>query len=260
MSADAGPLKRIDFSPAWQAIENGLLGKVILIVGATGTLGRAAALHCARNGASVILLGRRVVDLEKLYDQIVAENCPTPAIYPIDLAGAAADDWFTMANTIEEKCERLDGVLFAQAHFQGLCSIALTSPDEWLKAMHVNLNAPVLLTQACLPLLQKADRASLIFVMDDEKTVLNAYWGGYGVAKSATFALCQMLSHELSNSPVRVHALFPAPMSGKLRNKAYLPEVAEGKISLDVAANAVLYLLSAEEVAVQDCVLEVRAG
>ncbi len=45
-----------------------LAGRVILITGAAGGLGRALSLECARAGASVILAGRNLAKLERLYD------------------------------------------------------------------------------------------------------------------------------------------------------------------------------------------------
>jgi NAD(P)-dependent dehydrogenase (short-subunit alcohol dehydrogenase family) len=73
------------------AARTGLLeGRVILITGATGGLGRALSVACARAGATVILCGRNPAKLERLYDEIEALGCPQPAIAVLDLATATA--------------------------------------------------------------------------------------------------------------------------------------------------------------------------
>ena len=63
-----------------------LLGRVILITGASSGLGRALAIECARAGASVILSGRNGAKLERVYDEIEALGAPQPAIAALDLA------------------------------------------------------------------------------------------------------------------------------------------------------------------------------
>ena len=76
-------------------------GRAILITGASGGLGRALALECARAGATVILSGRSSAKLERLYDEIEALGAPQPAIAVLDLATATAVDYDGLANTIE---------------------------------------------------------------------------------------------------------------------------------------------------------------
>jgi NAD(P)-dependent dehydrogenase (short-subunit alcohol dehydrogenase family) len=106
--------------PGWAPQPDSLRERVILITGASGGLGRTCALAAARAGASVILLGRKVRALEKVYDEITAAGAPTPAIYPLDLSGATPHDYAQLATTVEREFGRLDGIVHAAAHFDGL--------------------------------------------------------------------------------------------------------------------------------------------
>src|SRR5947209_6450457 len=133
--------------PAWAPRPDSLRDRVVLVAGATGGLGRACALASARAGANVVLLGRKVRALEKVYDEIQAIG-GAPAIYPLDLAGATPHDYAELAATLEREYGRLDGIVHAAAHFEGLRPAADIAPEEWLRALHVNLTAPFLLTQA----------------------------------------------------------------------------------------------------------------
>jgi len=162
-----------------------LAGRVVLLTGAHGGLGEAAARACAAAGATVVLLGRRVPKLNRVYDAIEAAGGPTPAIYPLDLEGAGPTDYEQLAETIERECGRLDGILHAAADFKGLMSLAGSAPEDLLRAIHVNLTAPLLLTRACLPLLSQREDASVVFVLDDLDRLGRAHWGGYGLAKHA---------------------------------------------------------------------------
>ena len=57
-----------------------LRGRNILVTGSTSGLGHALALACARAGATVILSGRNLKKLERVYDEIEHLGAPQPAI------------------------------------------------------------------------------------------------------------------------------------------------------------------------------------
>ena len=212
-----------------------LAQRVVLVSGAHGGLGSAAALACAQAGATVVLLGRKVPKLNRLYDALAAAG-PEPLLYPLDLEGAAPDDYADLAGRIEGELGRLDGVLHCAAEFRGLTPLLQTDPAAFARAIHVNLTAPWWLSQACLPLLAKSADAALVFALDDPSRVGKAYWGGYGVAQHGLAALVAMLHAELANSSVRVAGLRPGPMRTGLRAKAFVEE--NDRIARDPAAYA----------------------
>ncbi len=218
--------------------------RVVLVNGAHGGLGSVAAKACARAGATVVLLGRKLPKLNRLYDAIPAEG-PEPLLYPLDLEGATPDDYAELAKRIESELGRLDGVLHCAAHFRGLTPLQQTDPAAFARAIHVNLTAPWWLSQACLPLLARADDAALVFVVDDLTRVGKANWGGYGVAQHGLASLVNMLHAELANTPVRVAGLQPGPMRTTLRAMAYVEE--DDRIARDpeAYAQACVELLSA---------------
>lgn len=205
-------------------VQGALADRVVLVAGANGALGEAAARACALAGATVVLLGRRVPRLQRLHDALATIG-PQPAIYPLDLLGATPADYAQLATAIGEQLGRLDGVLHAAAEFQGLTPLQNTEPAEFVDALHVNVGAPFLLTQACLPLLRRAPDAAVVFVLDDLQRVGRAYWGGYGVAKFALQGMLRILADELEQSSVHVSALQPGPMQTGLRAKAFMTEV-----------------------------------
>ncbi len=176
-----------------------LKDRVVLIVGASGGLGRASALAAARAGASLVLLGRKTRPLEKLYDEIAASGVAQPSIYPLNLEGATPRDYAELAAAIEREFGRLDGIVNAAASFAGLQPATEIAAQAWMLSLHVNLTAPFLLVQACLPLLGKSDDASVVFVLDDPALMRKAFWGAYGVAKHALGGLVSILHQEWEN-------------------------------------------------------------
>lgn len=221
-----------------------LAGRVVLVAGAHGGLGAAAAQACARAGATVVLLGRKLPRLNRLHDGIVAEGGEA-LLYPLDLEGAAPDDYAEMADRIGEALGRLDGVLHCAAEFKGLTPLLHTDPADFARALHVNLTARWWLTQACLPLLQQARDAAVVFAIDDLALTGRAFWGGYGLAQQALATMVGMLSAELGpESPVRVAGLQPGPMRTTLRGRAFLADQDQDARDPATWAGACVTLLS----------------
>ena len=198
-----------------------LQDRVVLLAGATGGLGSAAAVACAQAGATVVLLGRSVRKLGKLYDAVAGVG-PEPAMYPLDLEGAGPDDYLELADRIQSQLRRLDGLLHCAAHFQGLTPLGHVDPAELARALHVNLTARGWLTQACLPLLERSDAGAVVFVVDDPARSGKAFWGGYGLAQPALHAMVPMLQAEIGSTGPRISGLQPGPMRTGLRSAAYM--------------------------------------
>ena len=236
-----------------------LAGRVVLITGAAGGLGRASALACAKAGATVLLADRCARALEPVYDEIAAlPGVPQPVLQPVDLQGASPLEYQTFAESIERQLGRLDGLVHAAVKCEGLTPLAMLSPEEWMTTLHVDLSAPFLLTQACMPLLQAREDSAVVFVLDDPERMSRAHWGAYGVAKAGLERLASILHEETDSTSLRVHALLPAPMRTELRRTVWAGEDPSQVATPEAAAQAVLYLLSEAGAASRGKVLDLR--
>ena len=235
-----------------------LQDRVVLVAGAAGGLGSAASVACAEAGATVVLLGRKVAPLNRVYDAAKAVG-PEPLLYPLDLVGATPDDFDELAQRIEAELGRLDGVLHCAAEFKGLTPLLHTDPADFARAIHVDLTARWWLTQACLPLVAKSDAGAVVFALDDPARSGNAFWGGYGLAQSAQATLVAMLQAELGEHGPRISGLRPGPMRTALRARAYQPNTdAVAKPAAEYAA-ACVELLSATGAEQRGTITEVAA-
>ncbi|NOQ16272.1 MAG: SDR family NAD(P)-dependent oxidoreductase [Methyloprofundus sp.] len=222
-----------------------LTNHTILITGAGGGLGSTAALALAQQGATVILLDKSIPKLEKTYDTIVAANAPTPIMYPFDLAGATEVQYHELADTIADKYGQLEGLLYSAVEFDAFTPMSIHSSMAWGHTLNVNLNAPFILTKVLLPLLSKADHASIVFTIDSYVRDAKAYSGAYGVSLIALESYAKILAEELSSAgKIRVNTFVPGPVDSPLRKKAFPAEDKSKLLSMAELAPAYLYLFS----------------
>ena len=118
-----------------------LAGRVIAITGAGSGIGRAVALACAAHGAEVVLLGRTVHKLERVYDEIRAAGSPEPIIAPLDLERATAREYDAVADAIGARFGRLDGLLHNAGLLGDLSPIEHYDVPLWTRVLHVNVTS-----------------------------------------------------------------------------------------------------------------------
>lgn len=231
----------------WQPQDGLLNERTILVTGAASGIGAEAARQCAAAGATVILLDKIVRGLELVYDEIESAAGAQPAIYPMNLEGASEQDYTELAATIEREFGRLDGLLHNAAMLGALIPVAHFEAELWYKIMQINLNAPFLMTRACLELLMKSDDASVVFNSDSVGRHGKAYWGAYGVSKAGLENLMQILADEMeTNTRVRFNSFDPGPVATGMRAIAY-PGEEPGKSPEPAAVvEPLLYLLSGD--------------
>jgi len=223
-----------------------LTGKTILITGAAGGLGTILALHCAHDGADLVLLDRNRKGLTELSDRFADAGLLPPGLYPLDLSGVGIGEFNDLASVLQSEYGGLDALIHCAADFDGLQSLEQVDPRQWLKSMQVNVNAPWLLSCTCLPLLKKSTSGRLFFLLDDPDTVKGAYWGPYGVAKFALTGLVQQFDESLSNTRVVTRGIYPGAMRTGFRAKAYHAENPMDQPEASIAAVKIVDMLTAD--------------
>ena len=194
-----------------------------------------------------MLHGRVVRKLESLYDEIVRANAPEPVILPLDLAGAEATDFANVASALDAQLGRL-GPLEHQAF------------DSWLALLRVNVAAPMGLTRIALPLLARADDASVVFTLDSRGQEPRAYWGGYAVTKAAVGALARELADEWEHRPdLRVNAVIPGPIRSPLRNQSHPGEDSSRLPAPESLVPLYHYLIAGQSKADSDALIDAQA-
>jgi|TARA_B110000902_G_scaffold229313_1_gene270015 NAD(P)-dependent dehydrogenase (short-subunit alcohol dehydrogenase family) len=217
--------------------------KTILVTGAGDGIGKQAALHYANHGATVILLGKTVVKLENVYDEIINNGGNEPAIVPLDLKGATAKHYRGMASTISDQFGCLDGLLHNASVLGHLGPFAQISEQDWQNVFQVNVTSQFLMTQALLPALKKAADSSVIFTTSSVGLKGRAYWGPYSISKFATQGMMQVLADEYDNSSIRFNCINPGATKTAMRAKAFPAETADNLKTPAQIMSLYLYLM-----------------
>lgn len=210
----------------YQAPHRHLQDRVILVTGAGQGIGRAAALAFAAQGATVILLGKKVKKLEAVYDEIEAAGYPQALIFPLNLEKAGEQEYNGLAEGIYQQLGRLDGILHNASRFDNLSPLEIQTMEQFNGMLQTNLIAPFALTKACLPLLKRASDASVVLTSTTAGHHPSAYWGAHAISKSAAETMVNIWALEMETFPnIRINTVIPGAVQCPQRKKSHPGEV-----------------------------------
>ena len=228
-----------------------LQGRIILVTGAGRGIGAAAAKTYAAHGATVLLLGKTEANLSQVYDDIEAAGHAKPAVIPFNLETAHLNQHDELAAMIESEFGRLDGLLHNASIIGPRTPLEQLSGENFMRVMHINVNAMFMLTSTLLPLLKLSQDASVIFTSSSVGRKGRAYWGAYGVSKFASEGLMQTLADEVENvSTVRSNSINPGATRTSMRAQAYPAENPQNNPEPQAIMPVYLYLMGPDSAGV----------
>jgi meso-butanediol dehydrogenase / (S,S)-butanediol dehydrogenase / diacetyl reductase len=243
----------------------------IITGGGTG-IGAATARRLARDGAAVVLAGRRYEPLATLAGELGDRALAVAAD-----AGSALD----MTRVVAAARERFGpvGILVASAGGAGGGTAADVTDAAWAEALQVNLSTCLVTARACLPDLI-ATRGAIVVVSSIAGLAASPESVGYVTAKHGLIGLARSMARDFGPRGVRVNAVCPGwvrtPMADEemdqlmrlrglaSRDAAY--ELATSQVPLrrpasaDEVAAAIAFLASRDASAVTGSVLAVDCG
>ena len=231
----------------YDAEQNFLDDKTILITGASDGIGKACAKAYAAYGATVILLGRDQQKLDTVFDEIEEMHPGKVIIHPLDFKTASMTDFKILAESLNDQFECLDGLIHNAALLGARTPIEFYPEQDWKDLMQVNVNAVFQLTQSLMPALTRSNSARLLFISSSVGRIGRAFWGAYAVSKFAIEGLMQTIAEELENTTsIRVNSLNPGGTRTNMRRDAYPAENPETLQTAESLMPVYLYLMSAE--------------
>jgi len=199
-----------------------LVGKSILITGASQGLGREMALRFAREGAAGLsLVARHVNELHKARDQL-RKIAPKIEIVVIEAdVSKPRDIERIVASTLAQFKGQLD-VLVNNASTIGPSPMPtlLDYPvEDFRNVLDTNLIGPFLLIKSALPAMIESG-GSIINVTSDAGQVGYPGWGAYGISKFGLEGMSQTWASELEETGVRVNWVDPGSMNTAMHQAA----------------------------------------
>lgn len=213
-----------------------------VVTGAGSGIGRAIAARLAAIGADVCLIGRTPAKLDSVRTDLSHMKVKVHAL-PCDLD--KEDDVLALRPHIERLFPALDVLVHSAGtiHPAPLASVTAAELDAHYR---VNVRAPVLLTQALLPLIASA-RGQIVFINSSLGIRTKENCGAYAASKHALKAIADTLRMELNPRGIRVLTAYPGntatQMQAQLCRDAGKPFDAERMLQPDDVAAAVVQAL-----------------
>jgi NAD(P)-dependent dehydrogenase (short-subunit alcohol dehydrogenase family) len=181
-----------------------LCGKSIIVTGASSGLGRATALLCASLGATVIGVGRDKVRLQHTLDALRLESSSEHRTECVDLTDGDMRTTF-----VSRLVEPIHGVVHA-AGISRLCPVRLMTAAHLQEVQAINVDAPMLLTQALLKRNLIEAGGSILFIASIAAHIGVPGVAAYSGSKAALIAMMRCLSMEVVKRRIRANCLSPA--------------------------------------------------
>lgn len=192
--------------------------RIIMVTGASDGIGQQVAVALGAAGARVIALGRKEDGLAATQKRIeeLGGSC---LCIPFDLM--KFDDYGKLFLALKNQVPHLDGLVHCAGYIERCTPMQYVKTEDFRKMLDIHLTAPNMLTQTMLPLLKRAEAASIIFTSCDMINEDQANWHAYGLAKRALGYAAAMWQAEHADKPYRFNTLNPGRVRTELFMRAF---------------------------------------
>jgi dehydrogenase/reductase SDR family protein 4 len=189
-----------------------LEGKVAVIVGGAGDIGRAITDALSEAGASVALTSRKLENLEKVAEDIKAKGRKASAIAS---HMGKMDQIDALVQQVMKEYGRIDIVVNSSgASF--INELEKVEEWQWDTVMNVNVKGPFFLCQKIVPIMKEQGGGSIINITSYMGLKTEDLLGPYCVSKAAVIHMTKVMAHEWGKYNIRVNGIAPAWVHSRL--------------------------------------------
>jgi short-subunit dehydrogenase len=180
-----------------------LIGKVIIITGASGGIGSATALALARRGAKLVLVSRTENDL---IDVARMGGRESTLVVPADLT--RREDIVNVISVTVTHFGKID-ILINNAGVGLISNVQEIQKEDIESVFAVNFLGPLYCIQEVIPVMKSNSGGVIVNVSSMITAIATKGSGGYRASKCALNALSDAARIELKKSNIRVITIFP---------------------------------------------------
>ncbi len=187
-----------------------LKNKWVLITGASGGFGAAAARAFGAQGARLLLGARRTDRLEKVAAEARTAGSPEAQVHVLDVSKTASVETFmAWAKEIIGGQNKLHVLINNAGGAHGQDPVAEGKDADWETMMQTNVLGVLRVTRAALPLLPHDDGASIINIGSNAGHAAYEGAAAYCAAKAGELQITRVLRFELNGTGIRVSTVDP---------------------------------------------------
>jgi NAD(P)-dependent dehydrogenase (short-subunit alcohol dehydrogenase family) len=190
-----------------------LKGKVALIIGGSGDIGKAIAETFSMAGADVVLSSRKQENLDKAAAEIKAKS--GGKVVGIASHIGKLDNSKTLVDAIMKDFGRIDIVVNSSG---SSFMVPLVDVEEWQwdNVMNVNVKGPFFLCKLIAPIMKAQGGGSIINISSYMGIRTEETLGIYCISKAAVMHMTRVMAREWGKWNIRVNTIAPAWVHSRL--------------------------------------------
>jgi NAD(P)-dependent dehydrogenase (short-subunit alcohol dehydrogenase family) len=192
-------------------------GKVVLVAGGTGGLGRAVSLAFLREGAELIVTYRRDQEFDDL-KSVAGANASRLVGRRVDVTDEAAVQ--QLIEGIRAEHGRLDVLVNAVGGYVGGIKLWELDTRVFDQMLALNLRSGYVLSRAAATEMLKQGEGAIVNVASKAALDHEAGAAAYAASKAAAVAMMDSLAADLKGSGVRVNSILPSIIDTDANRKA----------------------------------------
>ncbi|HJS82440.1 MAG TPA: SDR family oxidoreductase [Nitrososphaera sp.] len=193
---------------------SGMKGKVALVTGAGGGVGRSISKRLASDGCKVVLIGRNRDRLAKVASEIPDKNNVITVVADIT---KEAEVLLAIEQTIST-FDKVDILVNNAGMINDPAPFHETSDDQWNELMDTNLLGTFRMTKAVLPLMMKNNSGSIVNISSvlGIRSIPKVPLSVYGVTKAGIIMFTKSIAVEYGQYGVRSNCLCPSTIRSSI--------------------------------------------
>ena len=192
-------------------------GKVALVAGGTGGLGRAVSLAFLEQGCNVAVTYRRQEEWDALQSAAGASKERLEG-YGVDVTDEAAVTG--MIESLLGKHGRIDALINTVGGYAGGVRLWELDTRAFEQMLALNLRSGFILSRAVVPVMLKQGHGSIVNVASKAAFDHAAGAAPYAASKAAAVAMMDSLAADLKGTGVRVNSILPSIIDTEANRKA----------------------------------------